>query len=288
MRWKFSSLPHPYNKKGDGPEGPEIKIFAKKLKASFKGKKLLEIRINHKVKNPYATNPKGRYLSFRERIKGLEPHLVKDVKNKGKWLYFELEGKFAALGIHHGMEGSWCEDFNKHVLLSLIFEDRSIHFQDSRRFATFSLLTEEELSKNLQKIGPDIFYVNFSTFKKQMKTRRIQDKKLCDVLLDQAIISGIGNYMRADILYLAQLNPYSIIGEMEDSKFILLWNLCQEIAWESYYQQATTCGNYESSIHTGNYQPKIYGRQKCPKGFKVETAKSKGRTIHWVPEIQIF
>lgn len=282
-----TDVPQPYNKIGDGPEGVEIRIFANRLNFSCKGCKMQSIKI---VRGPYKENEKKRYVQFREQVETFEPHRVTKVKSKGKWLYFKLNGpSYAALGVHHGMEGSWCTNpDNKHIILEIEISaehktSKKIYFQDSRRFGTFLLLTQDQLNKELDKIGPDIFRMTFEEFDKSLETKRIQQHRLCEVLMDQKIISGIGNYLRADIMYLAKIDPKTEIRDLSDKNKERLYKAIRKVSRTSYKAGSTTVGYYESAIHSGNYKPLVYQKTICPKGKNVENFKDKnGRTVYYV------
>ena len=282
------------------PELPEIAHHAENLSRSLKHKMLDNIVIRQ---GPYSTSEKEKYLIFRNACEKFKPHFIKEIKTKGKYMYFLLEGdQHYSLGIHHGMEGSWCTDSaNKHIILELKYSQKNksyskekfpekIFFQDSRRFGTFSLLSKEELEKKLGELGPDVLRdLDTSKELKDLidKKYRIQDKRLCEVLMDQSFISGIGNYLRADIMYEAKLDPTRIIDSFSDNEIEKLFDAIKKIVKLSYDSKATTCGNYSSSIHQGYYDPLIYGKKKCPSGGKIECFKDKQkRTVWWVPAHQ--
>jgi len=278
------------------PEGPEIKIFAEQLSDILDGAILNTLKIH---RGPYLSSEKSKYKVFRSAVKNYTPHRVTDVKSKGKNLYILLDGdQYASLLVHHGMEGSWCQDpENSHIILELEFTKESsvsgsskqLFFQDSRRFGTFGLLTEKEYTASLARIGPDVYTIaDFIEFQERLRgIKRIQNHRLCEVLLDQAVISGIGNYMRADILYRAGLDPRRTVASLSDGEMCNLYVACFRVAWGSYNCKATTCGNYESAIHRGNYTTIVYGCEECPRGYKVETfVDKKKRTMWWVPSHQ--
>ena len=320
------SLPHPYNKIGDGPEGVEIKLFAKRLNDRFAKHQMKSITI---VRGPYLTSDKEKYKHFREQVENFQPHAIKSVRSKGKWLYFNLGAlsslgtsdirpsvrdtsdlgpKYVALGVHHGMEGSWCDSSsNKHVILKLEMipmvegkqKTKKIYFQDSRRFGTFTLLTQDELDKELNKLGPDIFKMTSQEFNKSLEVKRIQKHRLCETLLDQRVISGIGNYIRADVMYLAKLDPRTEIKDLNDMDKQRLYNAIRKVSRASYKAGATTIGYYESSIHGNHhdlddhhrdldhgdgYKFLVYQKDVGPDGENIQTFKDKnGRTVHYVP-----
>jgi DNA-formamidopyrimidine glycosylase len=270
------------------PEGPELRIFANRLNFSCKGSEIQSITI---VRGPYKENEKKRYVQFREQVETFKPHRVTKVKSKGKWLYFKLDGpSYTAFGVHHGMEGSWCTNpDNKHIILEIEISaehktSERIYFQDSRRFGTFLLLTQDELNRELDRIGPDIFRLTFEEFEKALETKRIQKHRLCEMLMDQKIISGIGNYLRADIMYLAKIDPKTEIRDLTDKNKERLYKAIRKVSRTSYKAGSTTVGYYESAIHSGNYEPLVYQKAICPKGKDVESFKDKnGRTVYYVP-----
>lgn len=276
------------------PEGAEVRYFSEKLSKMVAGYVLLNIVIH---RGPYKGSKSPRYLPFRKNVEEFAPHIVEGVRCKGKWMYFVLRGReqFYALGIHHGMEGSWCSDpTNKHIILELIFEyDQHYYFQDSRRFGTFCLLrTRTELDEKLNKLAPDMFYITKKEFKdnfSQIKNNsRIRNKRLCELLMEQSLlVSGIGNYMRADILYHAKLDPRREISNLKNDEINALYKSIKHISKESYRCKATTCGNYESAIHRGLYEPLVYRKEVCPNSCQVVSfVDKKKRTMWWVPEIQ--
>ena len=75
-----------------------------------------------------------------------------------------------------------------------------------------------ELTNKLNKIGPDIMEqsTDLELFKNQIKKRNNLDKSIGLVIMDQKIISGIGNYLRADILYLSKINPFRKVKKLNN------------------------------------------------------------------------
>ena len=272
------------------PELPEVKHHAEKLSSLCKDLKLESIIIRQ---GPYMASEKSKYQSFRNSVLEYKPHLITNVKTKGKYMYFVLDGEqYHALGIHHGMEGSWCDDStNKHIILELHFSiGKTVFFQDSRRFGTFSFLSKDELEEKLRELGPDVFdeIEDCEELKLLIRsTKRIQKKKLCEAIVDQSFISGIGNYLRADIMYQAKLNPVRLINSLLDVELDQLFSAIKSVVKKSYESKATTTGVYTSSIHYGSYEFLIYGKKESPLGSSIESFKDRQkRTVWWVPTHQ--
>ena len=267
------------------PEGPEIKYVSKLIKNIVLDQTLLKFNI---LNGPYLTSSSKIYRSQREKIcsSGMLNGLVCiDVYSKGKNLFFVFENCMY-LVVHAGMAGSWTFCKNKHVLFHMEFENEDLYFQDSRRFSRLYVLNNEQINDFEMKIGPDIFDIDFETFKKQLL--RMKKSQLCLALLNQNKISGIGNYLRADIMYVAKLSPYRLVSSLTEEDLCNLYESCRDVVYESYSCKATTCGNYENTIHYGDYTTKVYGKNISENGEQVEKFKDRNkRTVWWVPSIQI-
>lgn len=265
------------------PEGPEIKYISKLLNKICKNKILNNLSI---INGPYLNNNKKMYSSEREKIYLLENQKVIDVISKGKYLFFVFEDQLE-LAVHAGMEGSWSTVKDKHTLFIFNFEnDFKLYFQDTRRFSKIKILKEEDIINFKNKIGIDIFNIDFQNFKKNLL--RSKKQVIHRALMKQDKISGIGNYLRADIMYSAKICPNKIISDLTEEEIKKLYNATKEISQNSYNHKATTCGNYDNTIHYGGYKPLIYGRNKTELNENIETFIDKDkRKVWWVPSVQI-
>lgn len=264
------------------PEGPEIRFVSELIKVRVLNSILQDLKI---LNGPYLTSSSKIYSTQRDKVNFLEGLKCLDVFSKGKYMFFEFEeGKY--LAIHAGMSGSWADKKNKHTLFHLNFEDDDLYFQDLRRFSKiFILMNESEFNIFLNKIGPDIFHIDFTLFKKQLL--RMKNSPLHIALMNQNKISGIGNYLRADIMYVAKISPHRLIKNLEDNEIYTLFTACKNVVENSYSCKATTCGNYENTIHYGNYNTLVYGKIKTKNNESIDTFKDRNkRTVWWVPSIQ--
>lgn len=268
------------------PEGPEIRCFRDSILPLVKNRVLSHFII---CNGPYLKNEKKRYSNFRDSSHLLYNRKVLEVSTKGKFMYWTFEGDFY-LGISSGMAGSWTTDENKHVILHFSFqENSSLYFQDSRRFSNFEIYpSRENLEKKLKTLGPDVLDdLPKDLFFEVVNKEKVKRKRLCEMLMDQSIFSGIGNYLRAEIMYFSQINPVKIIRDLTENEMDQLYFNLVNLPNKSYYSQATTCGSYQSAVYHGNFTCQIYNCSQCPKGYKIETFQDKNkRTVHWVPEIQ--
>lgn len=76
----------------------------------------------------------------------------------------------------------------------------------------------------LDRLGPDPLVVDAAggedAFVANVRRRRVPIGQL---LMDQSVVAGIGNIYRAELLYRARLNPYSLGGDIPEPKLRELW-----------------------------------------------------------------
>jgi formamidopyrimidine-DNA glycosylase len=122
-----------------------------------------------------------------------------------------------------------------------------------------------------------------------LKRKNLAKKRICEFLMDQKYFSGIGNYLRAEILYDAKISPYRTLGSLNDSEIETLRQKSLDIIYRSYNCKGLTIYTYKDPDgHTGTFVCQVYGRDLDPNGHKVLTFSDKNnRTVHWVKEVQL-
>ena len=271
------------------PEGPEVKRITDFLNSTLKNQELKEIKINN---GRYKKNgpPRG-YESF---IKEL-PLKVKSINCYGKFIWWEFHNSNMTLWNTLGMSGWWnFAEGEKHNNLSFIFNKEVANFNDYRNFGTFIFCNQENLEKKLSKFGPDILDGTLKDsgkllFKKKLDCKR-SDTFIATALLDQGVAAGCGNYIRAEVLYLAKISPFRKISELKEEEIFKLWNILQQVGFNYYNKRK----GKKLKIIDGKYkfadsykqQFLVYTQSKDPYGNKVIRTKIKDRSIHYVAKIQ--
>ena len=105
----------------------------------------------------------------------------------------------------------------------------------------------------------------------------------------------MGNYILAEGLYRAGLDPFASLNEFTEEQQRKLFRELQTVAMESYEAQGMTrrkggvYANVDGSKGQFEMQLQCYGRDFCPRGSRVvkDTAGPHGRTI-WYTEEQLF
>lgn len=273
------------------PEGPEVKLISNYLHKKLAGKYIQQMNILG-GRYQHHSSPKN-YKKFIDLL----PLKVISVKSYGKFIWMEFDKTDITLWNTLGMSGWWQTKDEEHNNVSLSFsktpkgKSSLLYFNDQRNFGTIIFDSKKNLLEKIGKFGPDI--LSNSKDSEQKFIKLVQKKKsfICEILLDQKVAAGCGNYLRAEALYLAELNPYTLGNQIPTNKLKELWNILNQLAWY-YYNKLE---GEKLKIITKNYQFAdkydrvflVYSQKIDPQGNKVKADKVKDRTIHWVPVIQL-
>lgn len=274
------------------PEGPEVRVIVEQLNSQVRGRTIQSIEI---VGGRYAR--KGPPPGFDHLPDA--PLLIKSVSSKGKFIYFSLFTLGEDWHIFNtlGMSGTWSVDpvnvRYKHGHVRFHLDDGNVMtFIDTRNFGTLKFSPGyTELNKKLDELGWDPLRTNEvpeawilkRVFKKP-------NRNVTEILMDQKIFAGVGNYIKAEVLYRAQISPHRKAFEIQDMEWINLCDQIRAVVSESLAAKGTTIRDYRDALgESGSFQNflRVYGRKVDPGGNSVvrETTPDK-RTTHWVPEIQ--
>jgi endonuclease VIII-like 1 len=104
---------------------------------------------------------------------------------------------------------------------------RALSFVDARRFGSWRVFDGWGSGR-----GPDPMYEHdlFATNITNNLTHDVFNKPICEVMLNQQFFNGIGNYLRAEILYRAGVPPFVSAREALSTSNII--SLCQSVPLE--------------------------------------------------------
>lgn len=108
--------------------------------------------------------------------------------------------------------------------------------------------------------------------------------------MDQSVISGVGNYVKAEALYLAELSPHRTVGSLTLAETDVLHQQIINVMKAAYNTGGATFSTYRNPDGSrGNAQQRfvVYGNKVDPLGNPVIKEETRdGRTTHWCPTIQ--
>lgn len=265
------------------PENVEVFITAQELCEYLGNSFLTDIKIGPKSK--YHNGDQFNSLSL--------PLKLQRIWSKGKLLIFD----FGKISITNNLAfGRWeMEELDGY--LCMYFGDKKISFYDPRKFGRIDIFSnKEDLKNKLNKIGVDILQSLFKSnnslevaWYKAFNNKRLCNRQICQMLLDQSYFSGIGNYLKSEILYQAQICPSRTLSKLSGQDIQNLLEAAKDIVFKVYQ---TRGHSFKSYIHPsgskGSFKPLIYKNQFDSFGNQIikEEFKDK-RSTYWVPQVQI-
>jgi len=95
---------------------------------------------------------------------------------------------------------------------------------------------EEDAHSYIAKLGPEVLNTDVTA---KMLARRLAEfprRAVADALLDQNVISGLGNYLRADILFVAGVDPRARIAQLAPDALLRVASACKKLTARSVKQ----------------------------------------------------
>lgn len=272
------------------PEGPEVKLSSDLIRPLVVGKKIVDVYVGDASRYKHE-NPEG-FNDFKKALVNSEIK-VDDISVRGKFMYWTFSNGWYLMNTF-GMSGQWSPVAGKHPCFFIEFEDGTeMVFNDPRHFGTIKLTNNNrELDKKIQELGWDPLAMPLDKNLRWVTHMLSKStKSIAEVLMNQSVFSGVGNYIRAEALYLAKLSPWRKANKLSQDEIKTLCQSIVDVMKESYDHQGATIHTYKTVYgEEGNYstQFKVYGQPKDPEGRKIikEQTPDK-RTIHWCPEIQV-
>lgn len=266
------------------PEGPEVKIIVDNLKTLLINDSLAAVDI---LGGRYIDNQPEYYQEFISLL----PLKIESVNCKGKFIWFQFE-KDWSMWCTLGMAGSWKHNATKHSDIQFTTFNNDLWFTDPRHFGTIKFCKDPKLlTKKLKTLGPDMLSDSeYTEDEFCQRIRRYNKHDLCKVLMNQTYFSGIGNYLKAEILYASKISPFRKLSDISDEEIKILFQNIRKIITASYKARGATIKNYsdlEDNKGEYTFQFKVYNQTKDENGYIVKkTVTSDNRTTHWVPEVQ--
>lgn len=234
------------------PELPEVQTTVNGINETCIGLRITDVWTNYNSISHYGKNSiksPEYFKQFKKEI--VDSKIVKSVR-QGKNVLIELSngktilthmkmtghfmyGKYKLVGSEWkpvATEGPLVDPFNRHIRLIFAFSNgHHLAFSDMRKFAKVFLFETQNIHKieDLLHLGPDALATNCTlpVFIEQLHKKPTGKIKL--VLLDQSIISGIGNIYSDEMLWRAGIHPASIVKNIPKEKFKPLFAAMKDV-----------------------------------------------------------
>lgn len=223
-----------------------------------------------------------------------------DVKGKFMWWTFDSSMGPCYMFCTYGMAAQWvpyspAESKHAGFFFWFVLDDDSetpVSFEDPRHFGTLKFVFDKaELDRKLRSLGADPLVGELDPnhfFDLATRTAK-GDKPICEILMDQRVFSGVGNYIRAEALWRACIDPWKKGSDLSLREWKDLCVSIRDVMLDSAAAQGATLFTYKTiSGARGNFELKVYGRQLDSEGDPVSRQMdSNGRTVHWSPARQV-
>lgn len=276
------------------PELPEVENVVLSLIDKIKGRTITHCT----VLRPNLIRKPTTASIFQADIEGQE---IIHVEREGKYIVFRTTDYY--LVCHLAMTGALLYTKfgqnvpakytnHRHVILQLDNDD-ILYYCDIRRFGGLRLLTPTEYHDFLpiQTLGPDPFSdYAFTLFKSNLGSPDVQKKTIKEVLLDQSVLSGIGNIYACEGLFAAKVNPTKLVSTITDIEIDKIFQETKTILQDSISKGGSSISDYMNADGVkGTYQNylQVYGKKQCPVcNTNVSRKKIAERTTYYCSTCQ--
>lgn len=270
------------------PELPEVETIKNVLNTIVKGNKILKIDVL------YSGTIIGDAKTFSSSLEG---ETFNEVTRIGKHLIFHLTNNKVFLS-HLRMEGKYYEVLENErntTYSKVVFHLSNGHklcYDDSRCFGKMKLTSEDNFKseEEIAKLGPEPFDVKDVNFiLEKVKKSGIAVKT---TLLDQTLMTGIGNIYADEILYSVGIHPLTPAKFITKKQWEEIVKNAKRILAEAIELGGSTIRSYHPGKNIdGSFQVnlKAYGMKdkECPKcGSIMRFMKVNGRGTTYCPTCQ--
>jgi formamidopyrimidine-DNA glycosylase len=274
------------------PELPEVETVRRGLTALVSGYRIIEALDLH---------PRALKAESIAPLANLAGARITGLNRRGKFLWFELNRPYTLVA-HLGMSGQFlinrddrpqAKHVRAHFQLKRGLRNRELIFNDQRTFGWLSIEESfEGIPTSALHIAPDPFDALFdkSAAVKNFAKRNI---KIKTALLNQEIMSGVGNIYADETLWRAKVHPETSTSELTSKKIARIIDYATEVMGEAITQGGTSFDDLYINVNgeSGFFEQSLaaYGQtnQPCPRcGTPIKRITFGARSSHFCPRCQ--
>jgi len=271
------------------PELPEVETVRRGLLTHAVGRTITQAEQLH----PRALNPRSI-----GKLQSIEGARILDIRRRGKFLWFVLN-RPEVIAAHLGMSGQFlinpADDRHTRAKFRLRkgLKNSELHFNDQRTFGWVSI---EEIvdgvPTSVLSIAPDIFEESYD---QKLVISDIQRRNIAikTAILNQNIVSGIGNIYADESLWLAKVHPEKRANEMRRSEIERVLESAKEVMAKAIEVGGTSFDELYINVNgeSGYFDISLnaYGQEgePCPRcGKLIRRIKFANRSSHFCPKCQ--
>lgn len=272
------------------PELPEVETIKKTLRHLVVNKTIahVDVHLPRIVREP----EKDEFVSI------LVGKTILDIDRRGKFLLFRLSEGWTMIS-HLRMEGNYGlfsanEPLVKHTHVVFSFDDGTqLRYKDTRQFGTMDLLptVEVDCHHSLLKLGREPFDPEFTA---EYFFKRIENKKkpIKALLLDQQVVTGVGNIYADEILFRSGIKPCVLACALTTEQARAVYENIRVVLDEAIEAGGSSVKSYVNGQgEMGMFQQQLYVYQRHGQpckicGDEIQKMRLGGRGTHYCPSCQ--
>lgn len=281
------------------PELPEVETIRFGLQKKIVGLKITKIRIlspKSFIGNPNLVQGK-KVLNIWRRAKILGIDLSGDMT---LLFHLKMSGQLVLIGDSRFIGGHPTPDMrdqmpNNHTRVIFSFSDGShLYFNDQRKFGWVKVVDRQQAvgDSMFAKLGPEPLEKDFTW--EILKENLLKHKKtpIKVALMDQKVVSGVGNIYANEACFAAKLDPRTKVGDLGDQEFKAIHKGVIRVIEDGIKYGGSSRAHFvDAEGHKGYFldYAYCYGRDKHPCkncGTEVKKIQLGGRGTYFCPSCQ--
>ncbi len=279
------------------PELPEVETVRRGLLPVMEGQRIDQAQVNR---------PDLRFVLPKDMAERLTGVVVQSLRRRSKYILADLSSGETLL-IHLGMSGRMlisgaqlgqfhhdhpAPQKHDHVVLTMESGAR-VTFNDPRRFGAMDLMPTArwQAHKLLADLGPEPLGNGFNA---AYLAQRLQNRAtpIKSALLDQKIVSGLGNIYVCEVLHRARIAPTRLAGDLTQAQAAALVPVIRDVLTEAIEAGGSSLRDYrQADGELGYFQHtfRVYDRenQPCPTcATPIVRLVQAGRSSFYCPSCQ--
>lgn len=259
------------------PEGDTIHRAATRLRAV--------------IENQLVERAESRWLG--EAAKSLLGRTITSVEARGKHLLMKLDDG-RVIHSHMGMTGSWHiyrpgETWQKPVQRAAISMESKDVVVVCFTPKLLEILSASSLRRHdyLNRLGPDLLAEKVPDQTALERFRQSNNLPIGQAVMNQTIVSGIGNVYKSEVLFHLQIHPLTLVGELSDEQLLAVVSQATKMMSHNLDGRPRTT---RFALDGGRFY--VYGRSgkpcyACGTPIEVIRQGDLGRTTYFCPRCQL-
>ena len=270
------------------PELPEVEIRRQYLEASS---------LHQPIENILVEDTKLLTTNYETLLEKLTERSFISTRRVGKNLFVLTDDPQVILHLHFGMTGDleyYHNSIDRPRFARIVFQFQNgfnLGFICPRKFERVGLVDDIDMYLMRKRIAPDGLEIPLSTFTERVVRRKSPIKP---VLLDQAVVAGLGNWIVDEVLFQARIHPQALASILPEDQLERLHEAIRYVLLTAIEHEAIYSDFPKNFlIHVREWDSSPYddleAHKFCPRcQTRIERSEVGGRTTFHCPTCQLL